>query len=55
MQGHYYSNFSNYQIQRTLLRGIAWAAKKPVDELVDYVAPPRPARPQGAAQPRSGQ
>lgn len=55
MQGHYYSNFSNYQIQRTLLRGIAWAAKKPVDELVDYVPPPRPVRPDGAAQPRSGQ
>ncbi|HEX4228619.1 MAG TPA: ThuA domain-containing protein [Bryobacteraceae bacterium] len=45
MQGHIYANFDNYQIQRTLLRGIAWAAKKPVDELVDYVAPPRPARP----------
>lgn len=45
MQGHTYANFSNYQIQRTLLRGIAWAAKKPVDELIDYVAPPRPARP----------
>lgn len=45
MQGHTYANFANYQIQRTLLRGIAWAAKKPVDELIDYVAPPRPARP----------
>ncbi|MFN3326038.1 MAG: ThuA domain-containing protein [Bryobacteraceae bacterium] len=45
MQGHNYGNFSNYQIQRMLLRGIAWAAKKPVDELVDYVAPPRPPRP----------
>jgi len=43
MQGHTYANFANYQIQRMLLRGIAWAAKKPVDELVDYVAPPRPA------------
>lgn len=43
MQGHNYANFSNYQIQRMLLRGIAWAAGKPVDELVDYVAPPRPA------------
>ncbi|MGH9584662.1 MAG: ThuA domain-containing protein, partial [Bryobacteraceae bacterium] len=41
MQGHEYANFSNYQIQRTLLRGIAWAGKKPVDELVDYKAPPR--------------
>ncbi len=45
MQGHTYANFENYQIQRTLLRGIAWAARKPVDELVDYVAPPRPPRP----------
>ena len=44
MQGHTYANFANPQIQRTLLRGIAWAGKKPVDELVDYVAPPRPAR-----------
>ena len=42
MQGHTYANFSNYEIQRTLLRGIAWAAKKPVDELINYVAPPRP-------------
>jgi type 1 glutamine amidotransferase len=45
MQGHTYANFANYQIQRTLLRGIAWAGKRPVDELVNYVAPPRPARP----------
>jgi type 1 glutamine amidotransferase len=44
MQGHIYANFANYQIQRTLLRGIAWAGKKPVDELVNYVAPPRPVR-----------
>ena len=43
MQGHTYANFDNYQIQRTLLRGIAWAGKHPVDELVDYVAPARPA------------
>ncbi|MEP7362708.1 MAG: hypothetical protein ABI972_05590, partial [Acidobacteriota bacterium] len=55
MQGHTYANFSNYQIERTLLRGIAWAAKKPVDELVDYVAPPRPTRLPAPAQPRSGQ
>ncbi len=41
MQGHIYANFANYQIQRTLLRGIAWAAKKPVDELVNYVPPPK--------------
>ena len=45
MQGHEYANFSNPQLQDMLLRGIAWAAKKPVDELVDYKAPPRPARP----------
>ncbi len=45
MQGHIYANFSNYQMQRTLLRGIAWAGHKPVDELVNYVPPPRPARP----------
>jgi type 1 glutamine amidotransferase len=44
MQGHTYSNFANNQLQRTLLRGIAWAGKKPADELVNYVAPPRPVR-----------
>jgi type 1 glutamine amidotransferase len=54
MQGHTYANFSNYQIQRTLLRGIAWAAKKPVNELVDYVAPPRPAGRGGAATGAGG-
>lgn len=47
MQGHLYANFSNYQVQRTLLRGIAWAARKPVDELLDYVPP--------AHTPRAGQ
>jgi type 1 glutamine amidotransferase len=36
MQGHDYSNFADPQIQPMLLRGIAWAAKKPVDELVNY-------------------
>jgi type 1 glutamine amidotransferase len=45
MQGHTYANFANYQVQRTLLRGIAWAGKRPVDELLSYVAPPRPPRP----------
>lgn len=44
MQGHTYANFANYQIQRTLLRAIAWAGKKPVDELLNYVPPPAPAR-----------
>ena len=42
MQGHTYANFANPQIQGMLLRGIAWAGKKPVDELVNYKAPPRP-------------
>lgn len=46
MQGHEYANFANYQIQQMLLRGIAWAGKKPVDSLVDYV-PPHPLRTQG--------
>ncbi|MDP9169575.1 MAG: ThuA domain-containing protein [Acidobacteriota bacterium] len=55
MQGHTYANFGNYQIQRTLLRGIAWAGKKPVDELVDYVAPPRPAGRGGAPGGGRGQ
>jgi type 1 glutamine amidotransferase len=49
MQGHTYANFANDQIQKMLLRGIAWAGKKPVDELVNYVAPPRPARGGGQA------
>lgn len=44
MQGHIYANYDNPQIQTMLLRGIAWAANKPVDELVDYKAPPMPAR-----------
>ena len=41
MQGHVYANFANPQIQTMLLRGIAWTGKKPVTELVDYVAPAR--------------
>jgi type 1 glutamine amidotransferase len=45
MQGHIYANFANYQVQRTLLRGIAWAGNKPVDDLINYIPPPRPARP----------
>lgn len=43
MQGHTYANFANPDLQKMLLRGIAWAAKRPVDELASYVAPPRPA------------
>ena len=41
MQGHTYADFANPQIQAMLLRGIAWAAKRPVDELVDYKPPAR--------------
>lgn len=51
MQGHTYANFANYQIQRMLLRGIAWAAHKPVDTLVDY-APPPSAHPPAISVPR---
>lgn len=55
MQGHTYANFSNYQVQRTLLRGIAWAGKRPVDELVDYVPPAPPFGPgRGGAGGRGG-
>jgi len=45
MQGHAYENFSQPQLRATLLRGIAWAGKRPVDELVSYLAPQRSARP----------
>jgi type 1 glutamine amidotransferase len=41
MQGHTYADFANPQIQGMLLRGIAWAAKRPVDELVNYKPPAR--------------
>jgi type 1 glutamine amidotransferase len=51
MQGHEYANFSNYQIEQMLLRGIAWAGHKPVDNLVDYVPPPS-AHSQPSAAPR---
>ena len=50
MQGHEYANFGNYQIQQMLLRGIAWAAHKAVDTLVDY-GPPS-AQPQPNSAPR---
>jgi type 1 glutamine amidotransferase len=36
MQGHTYSNMTNWQIQNMLLRGIAWAGHHPVDELAEY-------------------
>jgi type 1 glutamine amidotransferase len=41
MQGHTYANYANPQIQGMLLRGIAWAGKRPVNELVDYKPPVR--------------
>ena len=34
MQGHNYANFSDPRIQPMLLRGIAWAARRPVDALM---------------------
>ena len=34
MQGHLYANFSNPIVQPMILRGIAWAAKKPIDSLM---------------------
>jgi type 1 glutamine amidotransferase len=40
MQGHNYSNFTDPKIQPMLLKGIAWAAKKPYDALLTA----RPAR-----------
>jgi type 1 glutamine amidotransferase len=51
MQGHEYANFANHQIQQMLLRGIAWAAHRPVDTLIDYVPPP-PEHRQQAGTPR---
>ena len=38
MQGHTYVNFANPVIKEMLLRGISWAAKKPVDSLAKAVA-----------------
>jgi type 1 glutamine amidotransferase len=42
MQGHNYANFANPQIQTMLLRGIAWAGKRPTDALM--TERPRPTR-----------
>jgi type 1 glutamine amidotransferase len=44
MQGHLPANMVKPEIRDMLLRGIAWAAKKPVSELVDYKTPTPPAR-----------
>ena len=49
MQGHGYANILKPEMTNMLLRGIAWAGKRPVDELADYKQPPQPPR-----QPRAG-
>jgi type 1 glutamine amidotransferase len=41
MQGHTYANFSRPDIQKMILRGIAWAGKAPIDTLVNGKAPQR--------------
>ena len=44
MQGHTYTNFADPQIQPMLLRGIAWAAKWPVEALLTVRHPQRAGR-----------
>ena len=39
MQGHAYANFADPQIQPMILRGIAWAAKWPIDALLTVRQP----------------
>ena len=39
MQGHTYTNFSDPQVQPMILRGIAWAAKWPVEALLTVRQP----------------
>lgn len=54
MQGHNYENLKNYQIENMLLRAIAWAGHRPVNELVDYEgASPAPGVPVQAAPARA--
>jgi len=36
LQGHYYTNFSQPHYRGLLLRGIAWAGKRPVDSLLRH-------------------
>ena len=50
MQGHNYANFAHPQVQPMLLRGIAWAGKRPADALM--TERPRPA-PGGTRDARS--
>ena len=57
MQGHSNATFNLPPVKQVLLRGIAWAGKRPVDELVDYVAPARAGRrgaPESGATPTRG-
>lgn len=49
MQGHIYKNFADPRIQPMILRGIAWAAKKPIDSLMTVVQPPRGGRGPGGS------
>ncbi len=37
MQGHLYTNFADPGVQQMILRGISWAAKKPIDTLKNVV------------------
>jgi type 1 glutamine amidotransferase len=53
MQGHNYVNFTNPQVQPILLRGIAWAAKRPVDALMT-VRPPQRGRGTNTGEGRGG-
>jgi type 1 glutamine amidotransferase len=46
MQGHNYSNFADPKLQPMILKGIAWAAKKPYDVLMTV----RPARGRSSGQ-----
>ena len=41
MQGHNYSNFALPNVQSMLLRGIAWAGRRPVDSLMTVIARPQ--------------
>ncbi len=53
MQGHSNETFNLPPVKQMLLRAIAWAGQRPVDELVNFVAPARPAR-RGPARGETG-
>jgi type 1 glutamine amidotransferase len=40
MQGHMVDSLQDPAIRKVLMRGIAWAGKRPITELTDYVPPP---------------